>query len=71
MLVLIYRPTGIVLGPTQSKLLEWCTLLSFSSFIPISGLQFDFKLRFSTTLCIGVLKNVIICLRARLFTAVS
>jgi hypothetical protein len=52
-----YRP--IALAPTLSKVLEWCILLHYSSYMSTSGLQFGFKQGFSTTLATGLIKNVV------------
>ncbi len=52
-----YRP--IALAPTLSKALEWCILISFPSYFSSSDLQFGFKKHFSTTLCTGLVKNVV------------
>ena len=52
-----YRPVALV--PTLSKALEWCILLNYPSYFATSDLQFGFKRQFSTTLCTGLIKNVV------------
>ena len=52
-----YRP--IALAPNLSKVLEWCILLQFGSYLSTSDLQFGFKKSASTDLCTGLLKNVV------------
>ena len=52
-----YRP--IALAPILSKILEWCILLEFSDSFATSSLQFGFKSSMSTTLCTGLVKNVV------------
>ena len=52
-----YRP--IALASSLSKLLEHLILSKYSSFLYSHSLQFGFKFGFSTTLCIGLVKNVI------------
>ena len=52
-----YRP--IALAPILSKILEWCILLEFSDSFATSSLQFGFKSSMSTTLCTGMVKNVV------------
>ena len=52
-----YRP--IALAPNLSKVLEWCILLQFGSYLSKSDLQFGFKKGASTDLCTGLLKNVV------------
>ena len=52
-----YRP--IALASTLSKVLEHVILTKYSSFLCSNPLQFGFKPGFSTTLCTGVVKNVI------------
>ena len=52
-----YRP--VALAPTLSKALEWCILLSYPSYFSTSDLQFGFKRQLSTTLCTGLIKNVV------------
>ena len=47
-----YRP--VALAPSLSKALEWCILL-----FVYSDLQFGFKKKHSTTLCTGLIKNVV------------
>ena len=54
-----YRP--IALAPTLSKALEWCILLSYPDLFLTLGLQFGFKQKMSTTLCTGVVKNIVSC----------
>ena len=52
-----YRP--IALAPNLSKVLEWCILLQFGSYLSTSDLQFGFKSGASTDSCTGLLKNTI------------
>ena len=52
-----YRP--IALSSNLSKVLERLILLKFIAFFTSSELQFGFKPGFSTTLCTGVVKNII------------
>ena len=52
-----YRP--VALAPTLSKALEWCILLNYSGYFTTSDLQFGFKRQLSTTLCTGLIKNVV------------
>ena len=52
-----YRP--IALASSLSKLLEWCILIQFSSYLDSSYLQLGFKRGMSTTHCTGVLKHVV------------
>ena len=52
-----YRP--IVLSSNLSKVLERLILLKFIAFFTSSQLQFGFKPDSSTTLCTGVVKNII------------
>ena len=52
-----YRP--IALSSTLSKVLEWMILDRYSEFLGSSHLQFGFKPHSSTTLCTGVVKNVV------------
>ena len=52
-----YRP--IALASTLSKILEWCILMDFSQYFVTSDLQFGFKTDSSTSLCTGVLKQVV------------
>ena len=52
-----YHP--IALASTLSKVLEHVILTKYSSFLCSNPLQFGFKPGFSTTLCTGVVKNVI------------
>ena len=52
-----YRP--IALASTLSKVLEHVILTKYSSFLCFNLLQFGFKPGFSSTLCTGVVKNVI------------
>ena len=49
----------IALAPTLSKALEWCILLTHKEHFKTSELQFEFKQNMSTSLCTGVLKNVV------------
>ena len=46
-------------APTLSKALEWCILLNYSGYFTTSDLQFGFKRQLSTTLCTGLIKNVV------------
>ena len=50
-----YRP--VALAPTFSKALEWCILLNYTGYFTTSDLQF--KRQLSTTLCTGLIKNVV------------
>ena len=52
-----YRP--IALASTLSKALEWCILIQFEYCLSTSDFQFGFKPGLSTTLCTGLLKNVV------------
>ena len=52
-----YRP--IALTSSLSKILEHLILLKFSSFLYTSPLQFGFKSGSSTTMCTGVVKNIV------------
>ena len=52
-----YRP--ITLAPNLSKVLEWCFVLKYRSFLVSSDLQFGFKPGFSTDLCSNILKNTV------------
>ena len=52
-----YRP--IALASSISKILEHLILTKFSSYLHTSPLQFGFKPGFSTSLCTGVVKNII------------
>ena len=47
------------LASTLSKVLEHVILTNYSSFLCSNPLQFGFKPGFSTTLCAGIVKNVI------------
>ena len=49
----------IALSSNLSKVLEWLILMKFIAFFTSSQLQFGFKPDFSTTLCTGVVKNII------------
>ena len=49
----------IALSSTLSKVLEWMMLDRYSEFLGSSHLQFGFKPHSSTTLCTGVVKNVV------------
>ena len=51
-----YRP--IALAPTLSKVFERCILIIYSVFFT-PPLQFGFKKSYSTTICSGLIKNVI------------
>ena len=51
-----YRP--IAFAPTLSKVFEWCILIIYSAFFT-PPLQFGFKKSYSTTICSGLIKNVI------------
>ena len=42
-----------------SKVLEWCMLLQFGSYLSTSDVQFGFKSGASTDSCTGLLKNTI------------
>ena len=52
-----YRP--IALASSLSKTLEHLILIKYSTFLHTSPLQFGFKPGSSTTLCTGVVKNII------------
>ena len=52
-----YRP--IALASSLSKILEWCILIQYASHLDSCNLQFGFKKDLSTTLCTGVLKQVV------------
>ena len=52
-----YRP--IALASTISKALEWCILIQFEYCLRTSDFHFGFKPGLSTTLCTGLLKNVV------------
>ena len=52
-----YRP--VALSSTLSKVLEWMILHKYSEFFTSSHLQFGFKPHSSTSLCTGVVKNVV------------
>ena len=52
-----YRP--IALASSLSKTLEHLNLIKYSTFLHTSPLQFGFKPGSSTTLCTGVVKNII------------
>ena len=52
-----YRP--IALAPTLSKMFERCILIMYNSAFFTFPLQFGFKKGCSTTLCSGLIKNVI------------
>ena len=52
-----YRP--IALASSLSKILECIVLAQYSSYLLSSPLQFGFKAGMSTSLCTGVVKNVI------------
>ena len=56
-LVESYRP--IALASTLSKALEWCILLVYERYLSTSDLQFGFKPGFSTSMCTGMVKNVV------------
>ena len=49
----------IALAPTLSKVFERCILNIYNSAFFTSPLQFGFKKGYSTTLCSGLIKNVI------------
>jgi len=49
----------VALAPTLSKAVEWCILLNYSGYFTTSALQFGFKRQLSTTLCTGLIKNVV------------
>ena len=50
---------SIALASSISKILEHLILTKFSSYLHTSPLQFGFKPGFSTSLCTGVVKNII------------
>ena len=52
-----YRP--IALSPILSKAHEWCLLISYPGSFSTSGLQFGFKPKMSTAVCMGSVKNVV------------
>ena len=52
-----YRP--IALSSCLSKILEHFIMSKYSAYLYSSSLQFGFKPRFPTTLCSGVVKNVV------------
>ena len=52
-----YRP--IALPTTISKVLEWLILSEYSEFFTSSHLQFGFKSGSSTSLCTGLVKNIV------------
>jgi len=52
-----YRP--VALAPTLSKALEWSILLTYPQYFTTSDLQFGFKKGLSTSLCTGLIKNVV------------
>ena len=52
-----YRP--IALAPALSKVFERCILIIYNSAFFTPPLQFSFKKGYSTTLCSGLIKNVI------------
>ena len=52
-----YRP--IALASTLSKILEHLICMKFAAFLSSSPLQFGFKAGSSTTLCTGMVKNVV------------
>ena len=56
-LVESYRP--IALASTLSKALEWCIFLVYERCLSTSDLQFGFKPGFSTSMCTGMVKNVV------------
>lgn len=49
----------IALAPNLIKVLEWCILLQFGSYLSTSGQQFGFKPCVSTDSCTGLLINAI------------
>ena len=49
----------IALSSLLSKVLEWYLLIQFTPLFVCSGLQFGFKEEMSTSLCTGMLKNVV------------
>ena len=49
----------IALAPSLNKTLEHLILIKYSTFLHTSPLQFGFKPGSSTTLCTGVVKNII------------
>ncbi|MCG8622717.1 MAG: hypothetical protein MJE68_12075, partial [Proteobacteria bacterium] len=50
---------AIALAPTSSKALEWCILLAYQNHFQMSGLQFGFKQKMSTSLCTGCVKSIV------------
>ena len=50
---------AIALGSSLSKVLEHLIINKYSSYLATSSLQFGFKSSSSTTLCTGVVKNVV------------
>ena len=50
---------AIALGSSLSKVLKHLIINKYSSYLPTSSLQFGFKSSSSTTLCTGVVKNVV------------
>ena len=52
-----YHP--VILAPTLSKALEWSILLAYPRYFTTSHLQFGFKKGLSTSLCTGLIKNVV------------
>ena len=52
-----YRP--VALAPTLSKALERSILLAYPQYFTTSDLQFGFKKGLSTSLCTGLIKNVV------------
>ena len=52
-----YRP--ISLAPCHSKVLERILLGKYSDYLSSSHLQFGFKSGHSTTLCTGLVKNIV------------
>ena len=63
-----YRP--IALASTLSKVLEHLILAKYSTFLCTSYLQFRFKPGLSTTMCTGIIKNIVFTM-ALLFMVVS
>ena len=50
---------AIALASSLSKVLERVLLLKYQSFFCSSSLQFGFKSGYSTTLCTGMIKNIV------------
>ena len=52
-----YQP--IALASSLSKILKWCILIQYASYLDSCNLQLGFKKNLSTTLCTGTLKQVV------------